>query len=142
MPYDRRRRQRCLRPFTPTCTRYIASLTCYTGPLLAGILAGVLNTVFALASYPPIWYIERVGRRAMMIWSAIGCGICMLVYVVLTTLPSDKQSSATNWAAVAFIILYEVVFAFGWLGTCWIYGPEVSYLCLPISYDMHSADSF
>ena len=37
-------------------------------PLLSGILAGVLNTAFALASYPPIYYIERVGRRAMMIW--------------------------------------------------------------------------
>lgn len=92
------------------------------GPLLSGILAGVLNTVFAVASYPPIWYIERVGRRAMMIWSALGCGVCMLVYVVVTTLPADKQSDATNWVAVAFIILYEVVFAFGWLGTCWVYG--------------------
>ena len=40
-----------------------------TDALLAGILAGVLNTAFAIASYPPIWYIERVGRRAMMIWS-------------------------------------------------------------------------
>ena len=37
-------------------------------PLLSGILAGVLNTAFAIASYPPIWYIEKVGRRAMMIW--------------------------------------------------------------------------
>jgi MFS family permease len=48
-------------------------------PLLSGVLAGVLNTVFAVASYPPIWYIEKVGRRAMMIWSALGCGVCMLV---------------------------------------------------------------
>lgn len=37
-------------------------------PLLSGILAGVLNTAFAIASYPPIYYIEKVGRRAMMIW--------------------------------------------------------------------------
>lgn len=89
-------------------------------PLLSGILAGVLNTAFAIASYPPIWFIERVGRRAMMIWSALGCGLCMLVYVVITTLPADKQTVGTNWTAVAFIILYEIVFAFGWLGTCWV----------------------
>ncbi|KAK4971832.1 hypothetical protein LTR66_010167 [Elasticomyces elasticus] len=92
----------------------------------SGILAGVLNTAFAIASYPPIYFIERVGRRAMMIWSAIGCGICMLVYVIVTTLPPEKQSVATNWTAVAFIILYEIVFAFGWLGTCWVYGPEIA----------------
>ncbi|TIA10723.1 putative sugar transporter STL1 [Aureobasidium pullulans] len=99
-------------------------------PLLSGILAGVLNTCFAVASYPPIWYIEKVGRRAMMIWSALGCGVCMLIYIVLTTLPANKSSAATNWAAVAIIILYEVVFAFGWLGTCWVYGPEIA----PLKY--------
>ncbi|QIW99849.1 hypothetical protein AMS68_005367 [Peltaster fructicola] len=99
-------------------------------PLLSGILAGVLNTAFAIASYPPIWYIEKVGRRAMMIWSALGCGVCMLIYVVITTLPPSMSNTATNWTAVAIIILYEIVFAFGWLGTCWIYGPEVS----PLKY--------
>lgn len=80
---------------------------------LSGILAGVLNTVFALASYPPIWLIERWGRRAMMFWGAIGCGICMLIYVILTTLP--YQNTATNWTAVVFIILYEVVFGVGYV---------------------------
>ncbi|KAK4555211.1 hypothetical protein LTR86_007507 [Recurvomyces mirabilis] len=94
--------------------------------MLSGILAGVLNTAFALASYPPIFFIERVGRRAMMIWSALGCGVCMLIYVIVTTLPISKQSTATNWVAVTFIILYEIVFAFGWLGTCWVYGPEIA----------------
>ncbi|CAD0113276.1 unnamed protein product, partial [Aureobasidium uvarum] len=99
-------------------------------PLLSGILAGVLNTCFAVASFPPIYYIEKVGRRAMMIWSALGCGVCMLIYVILTTLPASKSSVGTNWAAVAIIILYEVVFAFGWLGTCWVYGPEIA----PLKY--------
>ncbi|KAF2149098.1 putative sugar transporter STL1 [Myriangium duriaei CBS 260.36] len=98
--------------------------------LLSGVLAGVLNTAFAIASYPPIYYIEKVGRRAMMIWSALGCGVCMLVYVVLTTLPPEKTTVGTNWAAAAIIILYEIVFAFGWLGTCWIYGPEIA----PLKY--------
>jgi len=40
-------------------------------PLLSGILAGVLNTAFAIASFPPIYYIEKVGRRAMMIWYVV-----------------------------------------------------------------------
>lgn len=54
----------------------------------------------------------------------------MLIYVVLTTLPAHMQSAGTNWGAVAIIILYEIVFAFGWLGTCWIYGPEIA----PLKY--------
>ncbi|OQO11719.1 hypothetical protein B0A48_03446 [Cryoendolithus antarcticus] len=97
-------------------------------PFISGILAGVLNTCFALASYPPIYFIEKVGRRAMMFWGAIACGICMLVYVALTNIKNPNV--ATNWTAVVFIILYEVVFAFGWLGTCWVYGPEIA----PLKY--------
>jgi hypothetical protein len=89
-------------------------------PMLSGILAGVMNTIFAIASYPPIWFIEKLGRRAMMFWCALGCGVCMIIYVGLTTVANP--TTATNWAAVVFIILYNVVFAFGWLGTCWIYG--------------------
>ncbi|KAK5679891.1 hypothetical protein LTS10_007839 [Elasticomyces elasticus] len=82
---------------------------------LSGVLAGVLNTIFALASYPPIWLIERIGRRALMFWAS-------------------KMTAGTNWAAVVFIILYEVVFGIGWLGTCWVYGPEIA----PLKY-RHSA---
>jgi hypothetical protein len=54
----------------------------------------------------------------------------MIIYVILTTLPANKASTGSNWAAVAIIILYEVVFAFGWLGTCWVYGPEIA----PLKY--------
>ncbi|SMY24922.1 unnamed protein product [Zymoseptoria tritici ST99CH_1A5] len=87
-----------------------------------------MNTIFAIASYPPIWFIERVGRRAMMFWGAVGCGILMIIYISLTTL--KNPTAATNWASVVIIILYNVVFAFGWLGTCWVYGPEIS----PLKY--------
>ncbi|CAD0092588.1 unnamed protein product [Aureobasidium vineae] len=45
-------------------------------------------------------------------------------------LRTSKSSVGINWAAVAIIILYEVVFAFGWLGTCWVYGPEIA----PLKY--------
>ncbi|CAD0025219.1 unnamed protein product [Aureobasidium pullulans] len=108
-------------------------------PLLSGILAGVLNTCFAVASYPPIWHFHmpcclsplRIpSLNLLKPGSALGCGVCMLIYIVLTTLPANKSSAATNWAAVAIIILYEVVFAFGWLGTCWVYGPEIA----PLKY--------
>lgn len=93
-------------------------------PMLSGVLAGVMNTIFAIASYPPIWFIEKLGRRAMMFWCALGCGVCMIIYVGLTTVANP--TTATNWCAVVFIILYNVVFAFGWLGTCWIYGENLS----------------
>jgi len=36
------------------------------GPLLSGILAAVMNTIFSIAAFPPIWFIERIGRRPLM----------------------------------------------------------------------------
>lgn len=83
-------------------------------PFLSGVLAAVMNTVFALSSYPPVWYIEKIGRRAMIFWTSLSCGACMVVYIVMTNLP--HQTAATGWIAVAFILLYMVVFGFGWLG--------------------------
>ena len=94
------------------------------GLLLSSILAAVMNTVFALACYPPIWYIEKLGRRPMMFWTSIGCGICMLVYIIMTTLPN--QNTATGWVAVASVLIYNIVFGFGWLGPPWVYGPEIA----------------
>jgi len=54
----------------------------------------------------------------------------MTLYVILTGLPAHLINNGTNLAAVVVIILYEVVFAFGWLGTCWVYGPEIA----PLKY--------
>lgn len=54
----------------------------------------------------------------------------MLIYIILTTLPESKQNVGTNWSAVAMIMLYMVVFGFGWLGPPWIYGPEIA----PLKY--------
>ncbi|KAI6830218.1 putative sugar transporter STL1 [Hortaea werneckii] len=101
------------------------------GPLLSGILAAVMNTIFGIASFPPIWFIERIGRRPLMFWCAIGCGVLMIIYVVITTTGIQGDDFTTlnrtkGWASTAIIILYVVVFAFGWLGTCWIYGPEIA----------------
>jgi MFS family permease len=83
-----------------------------------------MNTGFAAGTYllPPT--IERFGRRRIMIWSAVVLTTCMLVFVVMIGLPNPTL--ATQWTAVAFVIVYNFVFGFGWIGVPWLYGPEVS----------------
>lgn len=90
---------------------------------LSSILAAVLNTVFALACYPPIWTIERHGRRPMMFWSALGCAICLIVFIAVSNV--DNQTKALGWVAAASVIVYDIIFGYGWLGPPWVYGPEV-----------------
>jgi hypothetical protein len=48
----------------------------------------------------------------------------MLIFVVMINLP--VQTVATGWVAVAFVIIYNFFFGFGWAAVPWLYGIEVS----------------
>lgn len=98
-----------------------------------------MNTVFAIACYPPIWTIERQGRRSMMFWTALGCAICLIVFIAVTNV--TPQTPALGWVAVAAVIVYNIVFGYGWLGPPWVYGPEVSfYTIAPIEHRLTGTD--
>lgn len=92
-------------------------------PYLAQLLAAVMATGFAAGTYPLPWTIERFGRRNILIWSAVILTICMIVFVTMIGL--SHPSAATQWVAVAAIVLYNFVFGYGWIGVPWLYGPEV-----------------
>lgn len=58
-----------------------------------------------------------------MLWSAVVLGISMLIFTVMIALPNPTL--ATQWTAIAFIIIYNLAFGYGWVGCPWLYGPEV-----------------
>jgi len=96
---------------------------------LSSLLAAVMNTLCAVGTFalPPT--IERIGRRPILIWTAVGCTGSMLIFVTMINLP--VQTVATGWVAVAFVIMYNFFFGFGWAGVPWLYGVEVSIPYLP-----------
>lgn len=87
-----------------------------------------MNTVFAISCFPPIWTIERHGRRPMMFWTALGCALCLIVFIAVQLV--ENQTQALGWVAAAAAIVYNVIFGYGWLGPPWVYGPEVSKVSL------------
>lgn len=52
----------------------------------------------------------------------------MAVFIAMEGLP--HQTSATQWTAVAFVIIFIFQIGFGWMGCPWLYGPEIS----PLKY--------
>jgi MFS family permease len=94
---------------------------------LSQLLAAVMNTGFALGTVPLPWTIEWLGRRRVMIWSAVLLTACMVVFVAMIGLPNPTL--ATQWISVAAIIIYNFTFGFGWIGVPWLYGPEVCCFC-------------
>ena len=59
-----------------------------------------------------------------MMYSAAVLTICMVVFVAMIGQPHPTPT--TQWLAVAAIFVYNTVFGYGWIGVCWLYGPEVN----------------
>ncbi len=90
---------------------------------LSQLLAAVMNTGFAIGTYALPSTIERFGRRPIMIWTAVVCAVSLLIFIICIALPNPTL--ATQWTAVAFVIVYNFAFGYGWVGCPWLYGPEV-----------------
>ncbi|PMD54417.1 putative sugar transporter STL1 [Hyaloscypha bicolor E] len=93
-------------------------------PFLSQLLAAVMNTIFAIGTYFTPGTIERFGRRQIMLWTAFGCGVSIMIFTIMIGLPN--QTPATQWTAVAFVILYNLFYGYGWVGCPWLYGPEIA----------------
>jgi len=99
-------------------------LTGNTTSLLAGGVGGVL---LFLATIPAVLYIDKLGRRPVMIAGALGMGISHFIVAGLdgkynSTWPSHK---AAGWVAVVFVWIYEINFGYSWGPGAWVIVAEV-----------------
>ena len=93
-------------------------------PLMQSTIAGVANTIFCLGTVATYFTIERWGRRPLMLWTAIGCGISILIYIIMNALP--HKTRATQWTAIVMVMVFEFLTGWGWMGPPWLYGPEIA----------------
>ncbi|KAH3672273.1 hypothetical protein WICMUC_004368 [Wickerhamomyces mucosus] len=87
---------------------------------MSSILGGSAIIVYLISSISPVFIMDRFGRRTLGIFCSIGISLCMIMCAILLSL--DKQ--ATSSAAVSFIFLYQVFYAFGFLPLPWFWGTE------------------
>jgi hypothetical protein len=79
-------------------------------PYMALILASVAFTQYTVISWPPYFYIDKLGRRWAVINSSAGCAVCM---AVIAGCLSNSSYAAATAAAVAFIFFYLDCFTLG-----------------------------
>ncbi|KAK5174697.1 uncharacterized protein LTR77_001779 [Saxophila tyrrhenica] len=84
------------------------------------ILASVAFTQYAIFSWPPFFYMDRIGRRWTVIFSSAGCAACM--FIIAGCLLSTSYACAA--AATAFMFLYMDCFTMGILPVSWSYAAE------------------
>lgn len=89
---------------------------------LALIMGGVFATVYALATIPSFFMIERVGRRNLYLIGFLGQGLSF----VITFACLIKETESNTKGAIVGIFLFIVFFAFTLLPLPWIYPPEIN----------------
>ncbi|WWD16344.1 hypothetical protein CI109_100770 [Kwoniella shandongensis] len=109
-------------------------ITYYLTPVLASlgldgtmsrVIAGVNGTCYFLTSLFAIAIIERVGRRPLMLWTAL---LQAFTFAILAGL-YDKTQAANKAAQVISVLclfLFNTWFSVGWLGVAWLYPAEVT----------------
>jgi sugar porter (SP) family MFS transporter len=88
-----------------------------------------LNTLsqfisFALA-IPAIHFVEKIGRRLLFIWGAIGLGVCMYAIYGLCHIVDATGIKALGWICVGFIYLYNITYAWTWASVVYVWQAEV-----------------
>lgn len=89
---------------------------------LSLVLGGVFATVYALATIPSFFLVERVGRRKLFLLGAAGQGVAFLI--AFACLTHDDKNSAKGAAFGLF--LFITFFAFTMLPLPWVYPPEIN----------------
>ena len=89
---------------------------------LSRLLAALNGTEYFLASWPAVFLVERVGRRKLMLFGAVGQAASMAILAGVNSQPDNK---GCNVAAIIFLFVFNTFFAIGWLGMTWLYPAEI-----------------
>lgn len=105
-------------------TYYAAKIYADLGmsPTLSRLLAALNGTEYFIASWPAVFLVERVGRRKLMLFGAVGQAVTM---AILAGVNSGK-SFAQQVTGVVFLFVFNTFFAIGWLGMTWLYPAEIT----------------
>ncbi|KAK8185495.1 general substrate transporter [Phyllosticta paracitricarpa] len=91
------------------------------------LATGVVGIVMFLATIPAVMYVDKLGRRPVLIVGAIGMATCHIIIAVIVAKNQDDWPShrAAGWAAVAMVWLFVVHFGYSWGPCAWILIAEI-----------------
>lgn len=92
---------------------------------LALLLAGFNGVAYFFSSLIPIWIIDRLGRRKLMLFAAGGQAACMAILAGTVS----EGSKPAGIVAIVALFLFNFFFAVGLLAIPWLRkysGPEKS----------------
>ncbi|KAI9171860.1 MFS monosaccharide transporter [Paramyrothecium foliicola] len=91
-------------------------------PFLARLLAALNGTEYFIASWPALFLVERVGRRKLMLFGAVGQAATMAILAGV----NSQEPMGFKIAGIVFLFVFNTFFAIGWLGMTWLYPAEIT----------------
>jgi hypothetical protein len=101
-----------------TRSRTIANHRCSQRHLLLLDIVGLAYRCPLTLSIVAIFIIERVGRRPLMLWCALGMGFTMVLLAGLY-IETGNGNQAAQAVAVLCLFVFNCWFTIGWLGMSW-----------------------
>lgn len=89
-------------------TTFFKQLGTIQNPFLISLITTLVNVCSTPISF---WSMERVGRRPLLIWGALGMVICQFIVAIIGTVTSSDSAVK---AMIAFICIYIFFFASTW----------------------------
>ncbi|KAH7407194.1 quinate permease [Cadophora sp. MPI-SDFR-AT-0126] len=98
-----------------------------TGSTISLLASGVVGVINVATTIPAIYYIDRIGRKPLMMTGSVGMCICETVIgIIVATCSSDwSKHVAAGWVAVVFVWFYIINFAYSWGPGSWILIAEI-----------------
>jgi len=98
-----------------------------TGGTLSLLATGVVGIVMFLATIPAVLYVDRFGRKTILIVGGIGMAVSHFIVAGITGAYQGDfgNHQGAAWTAVVFIWLYAIHFGYSWGPVAWIIISEV-----------------
>jgi MFS transporter, SP family, sugar:H+ symporter len=101
-------------------TTFFTQLHTISNPFLISMITTIVNVCSTPISF---WAIERLGRRPLLIWGALGMVICQFIVAIIGV--TDGQDHKAVSAMISFICIYIFFFASTWGPGAWVVIGEI-----------------
>jgi len=91
------------------------------------LATGVVGIVMFIATIPAVMYVDKLGRKPVLIVGAVGMASCHLIIAGIAGSFEDSwpQHRGAGWAAVVMVWLFVVHFGYSWGPCAWIVIAEI-----------------
>ncbi|KKA26779.1 hypothetical protein TD95_003154 [Thielaviopsis punctulata] len=98
-----------------------------TGNTISLLATGVVGIVMFVATIPSVLWIDRLGRKPVLITGAIGMAICHFIIAAIFARNENSwhEHTAAGWAAVSMVWLFVIHFGYSWGPCSWILVAEI-----------------